>query len=148
MKNKKNENDGNIEIKTINESDEEQGDSFDIIRSKDSFDKDLKLGKLLNSNNNNNKNEPSNNKELLIENYEFDEREHLINVLTDLTDELKNNKNKTKFIDKIYEIYLDNQFITKSHIKDNINSCILKFVFFVIGPLYGIIFLIGIFQMK
>ena len=62
-------------------------------------------------------------------------------------EEKKNEKEKKK-IEEVFEDYFGTQFITKSEVKKGINGLLLKFIFFVIGPLYGIIFLIGIFQMK
>ena len=149
MKGQNDETDEYMGIRAINEVEEDQEYSLDIIKINNSFEQEQKKENflILNDNNNQNNKKDSIKKDLLIKNNEFDEREHLIEVLDGLSYELKNSKKDATNIDIIYENYLDNQFISRSHIKDNINGCI-KFIFFVIGPLYGIIFLMGIFQMK
>ena len=62
--------------------------------------------------------------------------------------ELDNNLNKTKdnSIPESYEEYLNNEDITKRNIKEGTNECLMEFMFYFIAPLFGIIFLIGIFQ--
>ena len=78
-----------------------------------------------------------------------DEIGPLISFMKDAKKELKSEKNKgTKKIDDVYKDYLNTEFIIKDEIRENINDFTLKFIFFVIGPLYGIIYLIGIFLMK
>ena len=79
---------------------------------------------------------------------ELDEKDNLIEVFNEINGVLNESKNKPKSINEIYEKYLGNKFITKNHIKKDIGDCLLKFILFVIGPIFGIIFLIGIFQMK
>jgi len=75
-------------------------------------------------------------------------KNELIEVLEEVTNYLKKNENIPRSISEIYDIYLENEFISKSHIKNKVNDCLLKFIFFVVGPTFGIIFLIGIFQVK
>ena len=79
---------------------------------------------------------------------ELDEKDNLKEVFDDINNVLKEDINIQKSIDQIYEKYLENHFISKTHIKKQIGDCFLKFIFFIIGPTFGIIFLIGIFQMK
>ena len=79
---------------------------------------------------------------------ELEEKDNLINVLDELKDLLDKGDNRPKSINEVYEIYLENEVITKSHIKDKISELLLKIMFFFEGPSYGVIFLIGIFQMK
>ena len=79
---------------------------------------------------------------------ELEEKKNLIQVFQDLEKVLNERENKPKSINEVYEMYLENEFITKSHIKNQVGNFLLKFMFFFEGPIYGIIFLIGIFQMK
>ena len=62
--------------------------------------------------------------------------------------ELKNNLDKTKdnSISESYENYLNNEDITKRNIKEGTNECLMIFMFYILAPLFGIIFLVGIFQ--
>ena len=69
-------------------------------------------------------------------------------ILENLANILNTGDNIPKNINEVYEMYLDNEFITKNHIKKGISEWLLKLVFFFIAPFYGIIFLTGIFQIK
>ena len=62
--------------------------------------------------------------------------------------ELENNLIQIKYnsIPEAYEDYLNNEDITKRNIKEGTNECLMVFMFYIIAPLFGIIFLIGIFQ--
>ena len=86
------------------------------------------------------------NNEVLNKNGNFDEKKTLKGFLENLKDELE--KSPENKLDKIYANNIDRKFIANSHIKEDINVCFLRFIFLFMGPLYGIIFLIGIFQMK
>ena len=79
---------------------------------------------------------------------ELQAKKDLIEVLEEVTKNLNKGENIPKSITEVYETYLDYEFITKSHIRNKVDDCFLKFIFFVIGPLFGVIFLIGIFQIK
>ena len=79
---------------------------------------------------------------------DLEEKKNLTTVFKDLEYLLNKHDNIPKSINEVYEIYLENEFITKSHIKKKTGQCFLKFIFFFLGPLFGVIFLIGIFQMK
>ena len=79
---------------------------------------------------------------------ELHEKEKLVAVFKNLEDVLNKGENKPKTINAVYEMYLKNEFITKNHIKKHVGQFLLKFMFFFEGPIFGIIFLIGIFQMK
>ena len=89
-----------------------------------------------------------NSEEYIRFNLELQAKNDLVNTLENLAAKLKEENNKKKNINEIYEIYLKNEFISKSHIRKNISKKILKFMIFFIGPLFSIIFLIGIFQVK
>ena len=102
---------------------------------------------------NNQKNSDNNiddeNEELIKENKrKLGIKKDLIEVLQEVTNYLNKDENIPKSISEIYDIFIDNDFITKSHLKDKVNDCLLKFMFFVVGPAFGIIYLIGIFQIK
>ena len=75
-------------------------------------------------------------------------KKDLVDIFENLKNKLDTGENIPKNIIEVYEIYLDNKYITKSHIKEKIGGFLLKFMFFFIGPLFGITFLIGIFQIK
>ena len=79
---------------------------------------------------------------------DLEEKKHLTTIFKELEFLLNKHENIPKSINEVYEIYLENEFITKSHIKKKVGGCFLKFIFFFTGPLFGTIFLIGIFQMK
>ena len=121
-----------ININSLEEAKEGEGDenNFNITKKDDKDDDDEK-------------------KELIKEREgEIKSKDGLKNFLGSLLELIEKDGNEQKTIDEIYEIYQKNEFITKSHIREPINKCLLKFIFFFIGPLYGIIFLIGIFQIK
>ena len=104
---------------------------------------------MLNSNdNNNNQNNQKNNgaSNNNTKKNDFEETDYLIKVLGDVKKELENQKKEE--IKIIYRRHSGKQYIRKSHIKEGINDFLLKFMFFFIAPLFGILFLIGIFQMK
>ena len=82
-----------------------------------------------------------------IDKSEFDEKTHLISVFQNLKKVLDDDKQKN--IEKIYEsLYLKNEDVKKNHLRENIDKHLFRFIFFIEGPFYGIIFLNGIFQMK
>ena len=81
--------------------------------------------------------------EKMIEN---EERQNLVKVFKDVKKVLNEGEKGNKSINEVYERYLENKFITKSHVKKEIGQCLLKFMFFFVGPLFGTIFLIGVFQ--
>ena len=121
-----------ININSLEEAKEGEGDenNFNITKKDDKDDDDEK-------------------KELIKEREgEIKSKDGLKNFLGSLLELIEKDGNEQKTIDEIYEIYQKNEFITKSHIREPINKCLLKFIFFFIGPLYGIIFLTGIFQIK
>ena len=82
--------------------------------------------------------------EKLIAKKEKEEKMHLYEKLK----ELENNLIQIKYnsIPEAYEDYLNNEDITKRNIKEGTNECLMIFMFYIIAPLFGIIFLIGIFQ--
>jgi len=77
---------------------------------------------------------------------EIKEKAQLVEVIENLGINLKKRKNKNKNIYKVYENLLNNEDIKKREIKDETNTYIIYFMFYFIAPLFGIIFLIGIFQ--
>ena len=78
----------------------------------------------------------------------YEERENLVKVFKDLEEVLNEKEGDKKTINEVYEKYVGNKFITKSKIKQEVSDILLRFMFFFIGPIFGIIYLIGIFQMK
>ena len=80
----------------------------------------------------------------LISKEDEKEKDHLIQILKRLEGDLE--KNKDESINDVYNQFLNNEDITKRNIKENINDCLLHFMFFFISPVLGIINLIGIFQ--
>ena len=76
------------------------------------------------------------------------EKDVMIKFLDDVKTNLDSKKNKKKTFDKIYEDYLETEFLTKSHVKEEINKPFLISMIFIYGPFFGIIFLIGVFQIK
>ena len=76
------------------------------------------------------------------------EKEVLIKFLDDVKTNLDSEKNEKKTFDKIYEDYLETEFLTKSHVKEEIKKPFLISMIFIYGPFFGIIFLIGVFQIK
>ena len=57
---------------------------------------------------------------------EIKSKEGLKNFLGGLLELIEKDGNERKTIDEIYEIYQKNEFITKSHIREPINKCLLK----------------------
>ena len=103
----------------------------------------------INNQKDNNNNIDDENEELIKENKrQSGIKKDLIEVLQEVTNYLNKDENIPKNISEIYDIFIDNDFMTKSHLKDKVNDCLLKFMFFVVGPAFGIIYLIGIFQIK
>ena len=88
--------------------------------------------------------EEYNEQENFIIKREKDEKEKLQKKLKELEGKLEKNTNKT--IPESYEDYLNNEDITKRNIKEGTNECLIAFMFYVIAPIFGVIFLIGIFQ--
>ena len=88
--------------------------------------------------------EEYNEQENFIIKREKDEKEKLQKKLKELEGTLEKNINKT--IPESYEDYLNNEDITKRNIKEGTNECLIAFMFYVIAPIFGVIFLIGIFQ--
>jgi hypothetical protein len=82
--------------------------------------------------------------ENLITKKERQEKLHLQEILKKLENNLSKTKDNT--IPEAYEDYLNNEDITKRNIKEGTNECLMIFMFYFIAPLFGIIFLIGIFQ--
>ena len=82
----------------------------------------------------------------IISKREIKEKAQLVDVLENLGSNLKSRENKNKNIYKVYDSLLNNEDINKREIKDGTNNCILYFMFYFIAPIFGIIFLIGIFQ--
>ena len=76
------------------------------------------------------------------------EKIKLVNFIKDLEKNLDEGKNKDLSFNEIYEKYYDNQFITKSTIKNNIDQYCFSFGFLCIGTIFGIIHLIGIYLIK
>ena len=76
------------------------------------------------------------------------EKKVLVKFLDDLKTKLDSQENEEKTFDDIYDDYLDSEYITKSHIKKKLNKCYLIFMIFIFGPIFGSIYLIGIFQIK
>ena len=72
------------------------------------------------------------------------EKNNLSTTLEKLGSELKNEK-----YENIYDAYielLNNESITNREIKESINNNLLNIMFYCISPIFGIINLIGIFQ--
>ena len=93
---------------------------------------------------NKNNNNPSREERMI----EYEERKNLVKVFKDLEEVLNEDEKNKKSINEVYENYVEHKFITKSQIKQKVGDFLLKFMFFFEGPFFGIIFLIGIFQMK
>ena len=80
----------------------------------------------------------------LISDTEKEEKNHLINILKRLENDLEKNNNES--INDVYEEYLDNDNIIKRNIKANTKNCIIYFMYYFISPAFAIINLIGIYQ--
>ena len=80
----------------------------------------------------------------LITKSEKKEKDNLLNILEKLSTTLKDEEKYS--INRIYEEILNNEDITKRELKTDTNECLMKFMFYIISPLFGIIFLIGVFQ--
>ena len=121
----------------INDDEEiEVENSSDIFKDKkDSFNKEEeeeKKEKLIDLNDNiNSINDDDQNEREKFVNHNFEELQHLISVLQDVEEELRENE-ENKSIDEVYEKYLDNLFINKSNIKNDIKSGILKLMIFLL----------------
>ena len=61
---------------------------------------------------------------------ELEEKQNLINIFRGLKKVLNEGENKPKSINEVYEMYLENELITKSHIKKQVREVLLKFMFF------------------
>ena len=83
----------------------------------------------------------------LISQKEKESKENLIKILKRLENNLDLEANKEKTINEVYQALLNSDDITKRELKEKTNSCLLIFMFYFIAPLFGIIFLIGIFQL-
>ena len=92
---------------------------------------------------NKNNNNPSREERMI----EYEERQNLVKVFKDLEEVLNEDEKNKKSINEVYENYVEYKFITKSQ-KQKVGDFLLKFMFFFEGPFFGIIYLIGIFQMK
>jgi len=79
---------------------------------------------------------------------EIESKKDLVNVLENLASNLKGDSIEKKTFNEIYEKYIDNDTLNKSQIKNTSGECLLKIMFYIIAPLFGIIFLTGIFQIK
>ena len=75
------------------------------------------------------------------------EKNDLGDLLETLTKELKSRENRKSNINQVYENKLSHENINKKYIKNGTSNCLLNFMFYFISPLFGIIFLIGIFQL-
>ena len=94
----------------------------------------------INNQKDNNNNIDDENEELIKENKrQSGIKKDLIEVLQEVTNYLNKDENIPKSISEIYDIFIDNDFMTKSHLKEKVNECLLKFMFFVVGPAFGII---------
>ena len=80
----------------------------------------------------------------LLTKSEKKEKDNLMKILDNLNNTLKAEEKLS--INKIYEELLNNEDITKRELKPNTNECLLQFMFYFIAPLFGIVFLVGIFQ--
>ena len=80
----------------------------------------------------------------LLTKTEKKEKDNLMTILDNLNNTLKAEEKLS--INKIYEELLNNEDITKRELKPNTNECLMQFMFYFIAPLFGIIFLVGIFQ--
>lgn len=129
------------EIEEVKNQDNIETQNVEIIEEK----KDNNLTK---PNNNENINYLENIKLLPERERELRKKKDLVKVFENLAKNLDTGNNILKNINEVYEIYLENELIKQNHIKSEIGESLLKFMFFFIAPLYGIIFLIGIFQIK
>jgi len=143
MENEKKEEDLNL-INDLNEIEEVKNNEIENEINKDEkVDEDLLIS------NDNDYDKDDENVRLIKESErQLQAKRDLIEVFDEIASYLNKNENIPRSITEIYDIYIDNEFITKSHIRNVVNECLLKFMFFVVGPIYGIIFLIGIFQIK
>ena len=85
-------------------------------------------------------------KEKLIskQKYEKKEKENLVKILIDLQNELQNSDDS---IDTIYEKYSnDDENLNNRKIRRDRNKYLIYFLLFVIAPVFGIVYLIGTFQ--
>ena len=73
------------------------------------------------------------------------EKGNLIKIFRRLEDALAKDENQS--INNVYETLLNNENISKREIGVN-NDCLLKFMFYFFAPIFNIIFLIGIFEIK
>jgi len=75
------------------------------------------------------------------------EKNDLGDLLETLTKQLKSRENRNSNISQVYENKLSHENINKKCIKNGTSNCLLNFMFYFISPLFGVIFLIGIFQL-
>ena len=78
------------------------------------------------------------------DNKEKNEKNNLVEILKRLEDNLKEEKYDS--IPNAYEDLLNNEDITKRKLLEGTNHCLMKFMFYFVAPIFGIVFLIGIFQ--
>lgn len=83
----------------------------------------------------------------LIQKEGIKEKNGLGDLLETLTKELKSRENRNSNINQVYKTKLSHENINKKYIKNGTSNCLLNFMFYFISPLFGIIFLIGIFQL-
>ena len=83
----------------------------------------------------------------LLSSREEKAKNELITVLRDLEKELNCDENRKKNINEIYKKYLVDYKLTQKEIPEESDNCSLTYVIYFITPLFGIIFLIGIFQL-
>ena len=134
MENEKKEEDLNL-INDLNEIEEVKNNEIENEINKDEkVDEDLLIS------NDNDYDKDDENVRLIKESErQLQAKRDLIEVFDEIASYLNKNENIPRSITEIYDIYIDNEFITKSHIRNVVNECLLKFMFFVVGPIYGII---------
>ena len=83
------------------------------------------------------------------ESMELNEEKVLIDFLHNLGNKLDTCYKENMTFNDVYADYFDNQYITtKSHVKKGIKEYCLMSMIFIYGPIFGIVFLIGVFQIK
>ena len=84
--------------------------------------------------------------ETLISDESIREKNKLADILLSLNQDLIKEENKS--IIDTYKVFYKADDITKRKIKNNINNCLLYFMFYIIAPIFITLNLIGIFQIK
>ena len=78
--------------------------------------------------------------------YFKNERFHLVQILDRVNNNLK--ESNVNNLDDLYINYFKNESFSKRKIKSNMSKCYLIFMFYIISPLFTVINLIGLFQIK